>query len=195
MEDFLSRITGILSTMEGFVAVIGSLIAALTGIALSVITFINTAEGIAAALIALISVLTTLVTAVVSFVGLIVPLMGGAVFALVLAAAWNVCMFLIWLIQSFLICKLAKKLHYRFAGLSWIPLLTDFFHGYVELTMVGDKPLLLFGGKVRIHNRAIFFCIYWIVVHLWLILNTVLAIGVNLVPGIGQMVCYNASKR
>ncbi len=92
-----------------------------------------------------------------------------------------------YLLASFPVYKLAKKLGRKHAILAWIPVLPQYFRMYVIADMAGDKAVSVFNGKITLKNR---FTSFWIYLCIAICGNTivdVLSLFLNFIPGLGML--------
>jgi hypothetical protein len=93
-----------------------------------------------------------------------------------------------WVLEAYPVGVVAKKLGYGQGYLAWIPFFGSYFRTYVLAMAVGDKPMVLFGGKYTIRSRSNSFWIYLVVALFGTGLITVFVTIFGMIPLIGPII-------
>ena len=96
--------------------------------------------------------IVALIQLMVSGVGFVFTVI-SAIFAFLVAVA-------VYILHAIPVYKLAKKTKTPHAWLAWVPIYSIYFRTFLLANMAGNKPFLLFKGKINIANRRNAFWIY-----------------------------------
>lgn len=98
-----------------------------------------------------------------------------------------------YLLASFPVYKISKKLGRKYAFLAWIPVLPQYFRMFVIADMAVDKPVSVFNGKITLKNR---FTSFWIYLCIAICGNTIvdiISLFLNFIPGLGMLLSLATS--